>query len=213
MAPPHRVGDIRACGAVTVGTGLNTKVMIENQLAAVQGDVNSHNMLGQLVSVASGMAGKQIMVQGIPMIVAMIDQAAPDVMGTIPHVQNFPTPMTGATKVQAYGMLGGFGGGLGSILQGFGNLNIGELVSVAGQVVGQIHNFTNVGGNNGLLILKNIQGAGLGSLSGQVLTGQTSNNKFVMSNYTTTLDPSNLIYVYDENGNPVVEESGDRVTL
>lgn len=213
MPPCHRVGDKRACGAVTVGTGLNTKVMIQNQLAAVQGDVNTHNMLGQLVSVASGMAGKQIMVQGIPMIVAMVDQAAPDVMGTIPHVQNFPTPMTGSDKVQAYGMLGGFGGGLGSILQGFGNLNVGELVSVAGQIVGQIHNFTNVGGNNGLLILKNIQGAGLGSLSGQVLTGQTSNNKFVMSNYTTTLDPSNLIYVYDENGNPVVEESGDRVTL
>jgi len=214
MPPCHRVGDQRACGAVTVGTGLNTKVLIEGVPAAVQGDLNSHSMLGPLISIASGLVGgKQVLIQGIPLIVAMVDQSGPDVIGLIQHVTNFPTPMTGSTKVHAYNSLGGFGGGLGNIVNGFGNLINGELVAVAGQIVGQIHNFTNVGGNSGLAILKNLQGMGSSSLSGQTLVGQTSGNQFVMGTYQITNQIVSSSYVTDENGEQVVIDTGELVTL
>ena len=204
----HRVGDARACGAVTVDTGINTKVKVDNQFAAVAGMLDSHTLLGALVSVSPG----TILVQGIPIIVAMLDQSAPDVIGIVQHVTNFPTPMVGSQKVRAYN-LGSFGGGLGNILQGFGNLNVGELVSLGGQIIGQVHNFTNVGGNSGLAVLKNLQGAGLTNISGQTIVGQTSGNKFLMGSYQVDLPISNFNAIYNESGDAVVLESGDTVTL
>jgi len=204
----HRVGDQRACGAVTVDTGMNTKVKVEGQFASVVGMLDSHTLLGALISASPG----KVLVQGIPMIVAMMDQSAPDVIGMAQHVTNFPTPMTGSMKVMAYGGL--FGGGLGNIIQGFGSLNIGEMVSIAGQVVGQVYNFTNVGGNSGLAILNNLQGAGLTNISGQTLVGQTSGNKFQMGSYQVAFPTSDNFYnVYDENGNTLVLETGETITL
>lgn len=204
----HRVGDQRACGAVTVSTGKQTKVFAENQLVSVVGDVDNHNMLGALISASPG----KVLVQGIPLITAMMDQSAPDQIGLITHVQNFPTPMTGSKKVKAYG--GAFGGGLGNIANGFGGLMNGEFVSLAGQIIGQVKNFTNVGGNSGLAILQNIQGAGQTNLSGRTITGQTSGNQFTFSIYqvdgVTDTDFNN---VFDDEGSQVVLESGEKVTL
>lgn len=215
MPPVHRCGDARACGAVTVDTGIITKVLVQGQPAAVAGMVDSHSLLGPLVSVASGMgSGMPIMAQGIPLIVAMVDQSGPDQIGLISHVTNFPTPMTGSPKVQAYGGLGIFGGGLGTILSG--PLQVGELVSIGGQLIGQIHNFTNVGGNGGLTILKNLDASAqdTGTISGQVLVGQTSGNTFLMGAYTTTKpDAAPGTVVTDMFGEIVTIDTGETVTL
>lgn len=214
MPPVHRVGDQRACGATTIDTGLNTKVLVEGQPAAVTGMLDSHSMLGPLISIASGMTGTQVLVQGIPMIVAMVDQSGPDQIGLISHVTNFPTPMTGSNKVQAYGGLGIFGGGLGTILSG--NLQVGELVNIGSQLIGQVQNFTNVGGGGGLAILKNLASSAqdTGTISGQVLVGQTSGNTFLMGAWTTTKpDAAPGTIVTDEFGEVVTIDTGETVTL
>lgn len=110
MPSVHRVGDQRACGAVTIDTGLNTKVMVEGVPAAVVGMLDSHTNLGALISASPG----TVLVQGIPLIVAMMDQSAPDQIGLIQHVTDFPTPMTGSQKVKAY--TGSFAGGMLSLI-------------------------------------------------------------------------------------------------
>lgn len=208
MPSVHRVGDQRACGAVTIDTGLNTKVMVEGIPAAVAGMLNNHSNLGALISASPG----KVLVQGIPLIVAMMDQSAPDRIGLIQHTTNFPTPMTGSQKVKAYE--GSFGGGLGNIMQGFGGLMNGEFVSLAGQIIGQVKNFTNVGGNSGLAILQNLQGAGQTNLSGRTITGQTSGNKFTFAVYQVDgVTDTNFNNVFDDDGATVVLESGEKVTL
>jgi hypothetical protein len=208
MPSVHRVGDQRACGAVTVDTGLNTKVLAEGMPVAVAGMVNNHSMLGALISASPG----KVLIQGIPMIVAMMDQSAPDQIGLVQHVTNFPTPMTGSQKVKGYS--GSFGGGLGNIAQGFGGLMNGEFVSLAGQIIGQVTRFTAVGGNSGLAILNNLQGAGLTNLSGRTITGQTSGNQFTFSGYQVDGNVDvNFNNVFDEDGAAVVLETGEQVTL
>ena len=52
MFPLHKLFDLRMCGAITQGAGLNTKVLSDNILAAVQGDLDSHN-------VGSGTCGQE----------------------------------------------------------------------------------------------------------------------------------------------------------
>lgn len=80
MPKVHRVTDPRLCGAVTIDTGLNTKVLADNLFVAVQGGLNSHMNLGQLIPLNP----QKIMVQGIPLIVSLMDQGAPDMVTPTP---------------------------------------------------------------------------------------------------------------------------------
>jgi hypothetical protein len=70
--------------------------------------------------------------------------------------------------------------GLGS----FGALSIGELVSVAGTVIGTVQNFTQLGGGSAIAQLSGLQGAPLGP--GATVTGQTSGYSFTFANYLDT---------------------------
>lgn len=185
-APVHRVGDSRFCGAQTVGTGLQTKVFVEGLLAAVAGDVDSHSMLGQLIpTVMNVTAGN------IPMIGALRDLAAGDMINPlIPHVTGFPTPASGSGKV--FVGQGSFGGGMGIFSSLTGGLNVGEMVSMGGNIIGQVNNFVNVGGagiglSSGLLTLSNLTGTA--PTAGQTVTGQSSGHSFTFSSFVDGRPP------------------------
>ncbi len=179
MPKVHRVGDQRLDGAVTVSTGKNTKVLVEGQLAAVLGDLSSHNMLGALISMTPG----KVLVQGIPMIVALQDDAAPDSEGINLHPQSMPTPATGSSKVNAYS--GSFGGGLGSFNSLVGMPQLGELLSFGGQIVGQVSRSAPTGTGSGVLVMNNTT-ANTQPTTGSTVTGVTSGKTFTFSNYFTS---------------------------
>ena len=182
MACAHRVGDQRACGAVTVGTGLNTNVFVNGLLASVVGDLNSHNMLGALISASSG----TIKINGIPMIAALLDNSAPDQLGLIQHVTGLPTPATGSPNVNLYGLPGSLGGGLGlfQALGGgaFGIPGVGEIMKIGSTVMGQVSRVANQGGGEGLVVMNNMTSqSGIGA--GSVLTSANTGYTFTLSSY------------------------------
>lgn len=180
--PIHLIGMLRMCGASTISTGQNTTFNINNLLAAVDGDLDNHNNLGAL----KPQIGSNFFIHGKEAIVALGDGADPDVQGLTPHVANLPIPMQGSPNF--FIGQGSGAGGLGMLQQlglgNFGGLNIGELVSVGGQIIGQVSNFTNLGGGAGLAQLSNMQGAPLSP--GTTVTGQTSGNSFTFSNFFDT---------------------------
>jgi hypothetical protein len=181
MPKVHRVTDPRLCGAVTVDTGLNTKVLADNLLVAVQGTLNSHMNLGALISLSP----QKILVQGIPMIVSLMDQGAPDMVNPLlTHVEGLPTPAGGSNKVTAYGGLGSFGGGLGSFGMS-GIPGVGEIMQIGSQVMGQVSRVANQGGGQGVLVMNNMTsqtGIGPGSTVTSANTGRT----FTFSEYYTS---------------------------
>ena len=182
MAKAHRVTDQRACGATTVGTGLNTNVFVNGLLAAVVGDLDSHNMLGALISTSPG----TIKVNGIPMIASLMDNASPDQLGLIQHVTGLPTPATGSPNVNLYGAPGSFGGGLGAFQSlGGGNFaipNVGEIMQIGSTVVGQVYRVANQGAGQGLVVMNNMTSqSGIGSSS--VLTSANTGYTFSLSSY------------------------------
>lgn len=184
MPKVHRVTDPRLCGAVTVDTGLNTKVLVENLFAAVVGGLDSHTNLGALISLSP----QTILVQGIPMIVSLMDQGSPDQIGLISHVTGLPTPAGGSNKVTAYGGLGTFGGGLGSfqsLLGGnFAIPNVGEIMQIGSQVIGQVSRVANQGGGQGVVVMNNMPPSVQGSISsGSTITSANTGHTFTFSNY------------------------------
>lgn len=184
MFPIHLDQMMRMCGAQTQVIGQQT-FNVNNKLAAVAGDIDSHMMLGQLIP----MSGGSFMINNKPAIVAMKDMSAPDIMGMIPHMQGLPIPMQGSPNFFIGSGSGGGGGsagvGMGMMSQmmggGFGGLQIGELVSVGQQVMGMVQNFTQTGGGSGIAQLSNMQGNPI--TPGTTVTGQTSNNSFTFMNY------------------------------
>jgi hypothetical protein len=184
MPKVHRVTDPRLCGAVTVDTGLNTKVTVENLFAAVVGGLDSHTNLGALISLSP----QTILVQGIPMIISIMDQGSPDQLGLIQHVTGLPTPAGGSNKVTAYGPLGSLGGGLGtfqSLLGGqFAIPQIGEIMQIGSQVIGQVTRVANQGGGQGVVAMNNMNPATQGSISsGTTITSANTGHTFTFSNY------------------------------
>ena len=183
MPKVHRVGDQRACGATTVGMGLNTNVFINNMLAAVVGDQVSDHIFtlnpGALISASPG----TILVNGIPLIVSLMDNASGDAPNPmLQHVTSLPTPATGSPNVNAYS--GSFGGGLGSF--GLSGLpNVGELLSFAGNIVGQVYRTANQGGNSGLLVMNNTT-SHTQPTTGSTVTGATTGRTFTFSSYYTS---------------------------
>lgn len=178
MPKAHRIGDQRMCGATTVSAGLNTNVFVNGVLAAVVGDLDSHNMLGALISQSPG----TIKINGIPMIASIMDQGSPDVIGLVTHVTGLPTPGTGSPNVNMY--TGNFAGGLGSF--GISGLPIvGELLSFAGNIVGQVYRTADQGSNSGMLAMNNTT-ANTQPTTGSTVTGVTSGRVFTFSSYYTS---------------------------
>lgn len=179
MPKVHRVGDPRIDGAVTINMPpLNTKVFVEGMLAAVVGNLDTHNMLGALISMSPG----KVLVQGVPLITSLMDQAAPDMLGIILHPEGIPTPAGGSTKVTAYGGLGTFGGGLGSF--GLTGLpGVGEIMQMGSQVMGQVSRSNGSGGNGGVLIMSNMNPSVTPPGPGDTVTSTTTGKTFTFSNY------------------------------
>ena len=160
--PMHLVSMLRMCGAPS----LNLPIPIINIFVGamglpptVQNGIDAHSLLGALIA----QSGSNIFMgpMRLPAIAAIKDMAAPDIMGLIPHVTGLPIPMQGEGTVRMG--TGTAAAGLGMMQQlglgNFGALSIGELVSVGQQVIGQVSNFTNIGGGAAVAQLGNLQGS------------------------------------------------------
>jgi hypothetical protein len=190
MFPIHLVSMLRMCGAITIpGAGAGTNVLINNLIPALVGDRDNHNNLGMLSNILS----HNVNIGGIPAIPSIMSMAAPDVLGLIPHVTGLPIPMQGSPNVfigQGTGSIG-----LGMMQQlglgNFGALSIGELVSVAGQVVGMVQNFVGIGGGAAIAQLSNLQGSPI--TPGTTVVGQTSGYSFTFGNYFDSRVLTNVV--------------------
>ena len=158
---------------------------MEGKLTAVEGDIDTHNALGQLIQ---QYGDGSIFINGKKMIVAQGDKAAPDVVGMLIHPFCPTDPAQGASTISAYG--GKAGGGLGNLLGG--NLNIGEMVSMNGQAMGMIKNFTNNGNGTGSIALQNM-GSSTPS-AGQTLVGQETGNSITLTSFTRSDDYDTAAY-------------------
>lgn len=172
--PIHLVAQLglRMCGAMTVpGLGIPSRVLINNLVPALEGDKDSHNLLGFLINILQ----HNVMIGGIPAIPAIASMAAPDILGIIPHVQGFPIPITGSPNVMIG--QGSMGAALGIMQRltggGFGALQVGELVSVGGQVLGTVSNFTQIGGGGAVAQIGGLS-PGVSVSPGTTIYGQTS---------------------------------------
>lgn len=214
--PCHReLQDKRLCGATTMSTGLNTKVMVNNTPAAVEGDLDDHNMLGALMPIDT-----KVMIGGIKAVPSIISMAQTDVLGLIPHITGLPIPITGSPNVfigqgtgsAGIGMMQPILGALGQTI-GFSPLQVGELVSVAGQVMGMVQNFTQIGGGAAVSQMTNLQGAPLSS--GSVVTGQTSGATFTYINYfdSRVATQANTYPAVESVANALVTDSGDYIVI
>lgn len=164
---------------------------MNGQLAAVEGDKDSHNNGGDLIQ---QYGPGNIFIGGKKLIVAMGDRAAPDTEGFITHPFSPTDPSQGSPSVFAYG--GRAGGGLGNVVGG--NLNIGELVSINGQVVGRVKNFIDIGNSQASVVIQN-----MGSQTpqvGQTLVGQDTENSLVLTNFerSDAFDYANTSVDYTE---------------
>ena len=211
--PFHLISMLRMCGAVTVPTGLNTTFIVNNLLATVEGDKDNHNILGALQSLSG--ANFLIGPSQLPAIAAIKDMASPDVLGIIQHVTGLPIPMQGSpnffigqgTGAAGLGMMQQLG------LGNFGALNIGELVSIGSQVIGQVSNFTSIGGGAAIAQLSNMQGSPISP--GTTVTGQTSGYNFTFSNYFDSRVATQEVYYPNINtiSNALVTDSGEYIVI
>lgn len=211
MFPIHLIGMLRMCGASTIPLGLNTNVLVNNILASVVGDIDSHDGLGPILQ----MLNTNVLIGGIPAVPAIASGAMPDIMGIIPHVQGLPIPIQGSQNVRIGqgSMLASIGSmqslGLGS----FGALQIGELVNIGSQLVGQVMNFTQLGGGSAIAQIGNLQGGAYGP--GTTVTGQTSGYNFTFGNYIDSRIATGEITLPDVNTvtNALVQDDGEYIVI
>lgn len=170
---------------------------VQNYLNAAQGILGAGGSLSNLASAFGAVSGLssgpgalislspgtiKIGPAMIPMISSIMDQSAPDVIGLITHVTGLPTPGTGSPNVNMY--TGNFAGGLGMFgLSGVPA--IGELMSFAGNIVGQVYRTANQGSNSGMLAMNNTT-ANTQPTTGSTVTGVTTGRTFTFSSYYTS---------------------------
>jgi hypothetical protein len=212
----HLVSMLRMCGAPSVNLPVPiTNIFVGSQQLPpmAEGGLDGHNLLGALIP----LSGSNVFLGAtkLPAIAAIKDMAAPDVMGIVPHVQGLPIPVQGENTVRIGS--GNAAAGLGMMQQlglgSFGPLSIGELVSVAGQVIGTVQNFTQIGGGGAVAQLNNLQGSPISP--GTTVVGQTSGYSFTFSNYFDTRVMTGE-YSYPAVGsisNAIVTDSGDYIVI
>lgn len=185
--PIHLVTMLRMCGAQSLPLPIpisNIFVGSQMLMPTVEGGLDSHTLLGALIS----QSGSNVFLGNmrLPAIAAIKDMASPDIIGLVSHVTGLPIPAQGEPTVRIGS--GSAAAGLGMMQQlglgSFGALSIGELVSVAGTVMGTVQNFTGIGGGGAVAQLSNLQGAPIGP--GTTVVGQTSGYSFTFANYFDT---------------------------
>lgn len=185
--PIHLVSMLRMCGAASLPLPIPIDtIFIGAQMLnpTAAGGLSTDNLLGALIAQSGSMVNLGPM--QLPAIAAIKDMASPDIRGLIPHVQGLPIPVQGENSVRIGS--GNAAAGLGMMQQlglgNFGALSIGELVSVAGTVMGTVQNFTGIGGGAAVAQLNNLQGAPISP--GTTVVGQTSGYSFTFANYFDT---------------------------
>jgi hypothetical protein len=143
--------------------------------------------------------------------------AAPDVLGLIPHVQGLPIPISGSQNVMigqgnamaAIGMMQRLG------LGNFGALNVGELVSIGQQVMGQVMSFTQIGGGAAVAQIGSIPSGAPALGPGATVTGQTSGYSFTFANYIDSRVASYEISLPDVStvSNALVQDDGQYIVI
>ena len=212
----HLVTMLRMCGASTLPLPIPIEtIFVGAQMLqpAPEGGQDSHDILGALIA----QSGSNVFLgpQLLPAIAAIKDMASPDIMGLIPHVQGLPIPVQGENTVRIGS--GSAAAGLGMMQQlglgNFGALSIGELVSVAGTVMGTVQNFTQIGGGAAVAQLSNLQGSPISP--GTTVTGQTSGRTFTFSNYfDTRVMTGDYAYPAIETvSNALVTDSGEYIVI
>lgn len=214
--PIHLISMMRMCGAQTLPLPIPIpNIFIGPQMLnpATQGGLDSHNLLGALIA----QSGSNVFLGSmqVPAIAAIKDMASPDILGLVPHVQGLPIPVQGEGSVRIGS--GSAAAGIGVMQQlgigSFGALSIGELVSMAGQVVGMVQNFTGLGGGAAIAQLNNLQGTPIGP--GSTVVGQTSGYSFTFGNYFDTRVMTGE-YAYpsaDSIANAIIQEGDDYSSL
>lgn len=108
------IGSLQGLGSISgigsMGNYLNAAqgiLGLGGSMSMFGGAMNAVNTIGSFGgggpgSLISASPGK-VLVQGKKLIVAMMDQSVPDIMGFIPHIGALPQPIQGAMKVFAYG--------------------------------------------------------------------------------------------------------------
>ena len=178
-----------------------------------QGGLDAHNLLGALIAQSGSnvFLGSQL----LPAIAAVKDMASPDILGLIPHVTGLPIPIQGENTVRIGS--GNAAAGLGMMQQlglgNFGALSIGELVSVAGTVMGTVQNFTQLGGGSAIAQLNNLQGTPISP--GTTVTGQTSGYSFTFANYfdTRVMTGDYAYSAIESVSNALVTDSGEYIVI
>ena len=221
--PMHLITMLRMCGASTLPLPIPIEtIFVGAQMLqpAPQGGLDSHDILGALIP----LSGSNIFLgpMKLPAIAAIRDMASPDIMGLIPHVQGLPIPIQGEGTVRMGS--GTAGAGLGMMqpifnqfqqVIGFNSLQIGELVSMGQQIIGQVANFTQIGGGAAVAQLTNLQGAPLSP--GSVVTGQTSGYTFSFSNYFDSRvaigDTANSYSGIESVTNSLVSDTGEYIVI
>lgn len=180
MPPAHRETDKRYCSADTIVVGQQT-FQINSLKAAVESDLDDHSMLGALISASPG----TYFINNKKAIVAMMDRAAPDAQGGIIHPFSPTDPAQGSPNFFIYD--GKAGGGLSQIMSG--KLNIGEMLQLDGNIVGQVKNMMGglMGGKGGAgsqgnLVMQNM--GGYTPKAGDVLTGTETGGQIQVLNFT-----------------------------
>lgn len=168
MPEIHRETDGRHCDAKTVVSG-QSSFFVNGLKAAVEGDLDTHNLQGALISQSPG----TFFIEGKKAIVANLDKAAPDSLGSIKHPFSPTDPKQGSSNMFVYD--GNAGGGLAQILSG--KLNISESMLLDGNIIGQIKNMTGNlqggkggAGSQGQMTLQNM--GNYTPKAGDILTGQ-----------------------------------------
>ena len=214
--PIHLVSMLRMCGASTLPLPIpipNISIGPQMLMPAVEGGLDSHSILGALIA----QSGSNVFLGSmrLPAIAAIKDMASPDIIGLIPHVTGFPIPVQGENTVRIGS--GNAAAGLGMMQQlglgSFGALSIGELVSVAGTVMGMVQNFTQIGGGGAVAQLNNLQGSPISP--GTTVTGQTSGYSFTFANYfDTRVMVGDITYpAIDTVSNALVQDDGQYITI
>jgi hypothetical protein len=214
LCMPLAQAALRMCGAQTLpGLAIPSNVKINNVVPAVVGDIESHNMLGPLINILQ----HRVMIGGIPAIPSIISMAAPDVLGLIPHVQGLPIPISGSQNVMigqgnamaAIGMMQQLG------LGNFGALNVGELVAIGQQVMGQVMSFTQIGGGAAVAQISSIPSGAPALGPGATVTGQTSGYSFTFANYIDSRVTTYEISLPDVStvSNALVQDDGQYIVI
>jgi hypothetical protein len=204
------------CGAATLPLPIpinNIFIGAQMLMPAVQGSINTDNLLGALIAQSGSMVNMGPL--QLPAIAAIKDMASGDIRGLIPHLTGLPIPAQGEPTVRIGS--GSAAAGLGMMQQlglgSFGALSIGELVSVAGTVMGMVQNFTQIGGGGAVAQLSNLQGNPIGP--GTTVVGQTSGYSFTFANYfDTRVMTGDITYPsIDTITNALTTDSGEYIVI